>query len=148
MKRFMSIGMVVLVLSLLLATAVSADYVEGTGTIRARGAGIARIVGDGRVDIRGHGVGTVWVRNAEELSASGRGVRMDLPGNVVFFGGWSGQIHAAGEELAVTMAGGLIEFAASGTGTVFLQGRGHYWLNGEPGDWSLTGITIDIAASQ
>ena len=148
MRRSISIAAAVLVLGLLVATAVSADYVEGTGTLRARGAGIARVAGDGHVDIRGHGVGTVWVRNAEELSASGRGVRMDLPGNVVFFGGWSGEVHAAGEELTVTMAGGLIEFAARGTGTVFLQGRGRYWLNGEPGEWTLTGITIDIEACE
>lgn len=44
----------------------------------------------------------------------------------MFFGGWSGEIHASGEELTVTMASRLIEFAARGIGTVFLQGRGHY----------------------
>ena len=42
------------------------------------------------------------------------------------------------------MAGGLIEFAARGIGPVFLKGRGHYWLNGGPGEWHITGIVIDI----
>ena len=60
------------------------------------------------------------------------------------FGGWSGEIHASEEELTVTMAGGLIEFAARGIGPVFLKGRGHYWLNGGPGEWYITGIVIDI----
>ena len=64
----------------------------------------------------------------------------------MFFGGWSGEIRASGQELTVTMAGGLIEFAARGTGTVNLQGRGRYRLSGEPGEWTLTGITIDIEA--
>ena len=59
MRRSMSIASVVLVLGLLTALVVSADFVEGTGTLRARGAGIARVAGDGHVDIRGHGVGTV-----------------------------------------------------------------------------------------
>lgn len=72
MRRSMSIAAAFLVLGLLVATAVSADVVEGTGTLRARGAGIARVAGDGRVEIREHGVGTVWVRNAEELSALGQ----------------------------------------------------------------------------
>ena len=72
MRRSISITAAVLVLGLLVATAVSAGFVEGTGTLRAQGAGIARVAGDGHVDIRGHAVGTVWVRNAEELSASGR----------------------------------------------------------------------------
>ena len=148
MKRLTKIAAVALVLGLLAAIAVSALVIEGTGTLKARGAGIARVSGDGTMDIRGHGVGTVWVRNAETLSSSGRGVRMDLPRGIVFFGGWSGAIHASGEELTVTMAGRLIQFAATGTGTAFLQGRGSYWLNGEEGEWSLTGTTIQLETTQ
>jgi len=148
MRRFVSIPAVALVVGLLLDTAVSADFVEGTGTLGARGAGIARVAGDRRVDITGHGIGAVSVRNAEELSTSGRGIRMDLPGDVVFFGGWPGKVHASGEELTVTMAGGMIEFAARGTATVLLLGRGRYWINSEPGEWTLTGIAIDIEAHE
>jgi len=46
------------------------------------------------------------------------------------------------------MAGRLIQFAATGTGTAFLQGRGSYWLNGEEGEWSLTGTTIQLVTTQ
>jgi len=148
MKRFVKIVAVVLVLGLLTTAVVSAEQVEGTGSIRAKGAGIARVQGNGRVNIRGHGVGTVWVRDAETLQASGNGFRWDLPGNIVLFAGWSGHIHASGEELTVTMIGGLIEFSASGTGTVFLKGRGHYWIGGCSGEWSVEGVTVDFGAAE
>jgi len=148
MRRFVKIAVLVLVLGLLASTVVSAETVEGTGTITARGAGVARVHGSGTVDIRGHGVGTVWVRNAETLKASGRGIRWDLPGGIVFFAGWSGHIYASGEELAVTMIGGLIELSASGTGTVLLKGRGNYWLNGEHGPWNPEGITLQLQPVQ
>ena len=147
MKRLAKIAIVVLVLGLLTATVVSAETIQGTGTLTARGAGVARVQGDGTVDIKGLGVGTVWVHNAETLRASGRGMRWDLPGGVLF-AGWSGRIHASGEELTVTMSGGLIHFTARGSGTVFLKGYGSYWLNGEPGNWSPEGITIDLEAAQ
>ncbi len=87
MKRYARIVAVVVVLGLLLSEGVSADAVEGTGTLRAVGAGVAHLSGSGRVDIRALGAGTIWVRGAETLAASGRGIRRDLPGGVAFLAG-------------------------------------------------------------
>jgi hypothetical protein len=147
MKRLVKVLAVVLVLGLLTTAVVSAEQAEGTGTIKAIGAGVARVEGDGRVEIRGLGIGTVWVRGAEDLRAAGRGIRWDLPGGVVYFVGWSGHIEARGENMVVNMAGSLIEFKATGTGTVYLKGRGHYWINGEEGLWSTDGAAVQLQLS-
>jgi len=144
MKRLGRVLAVVVVLALLTTAVVSAEQAEGTGTIKAIGAGVARVEGDGRVEIRGLGIGTVWVRNADAVKASGRGIRWDLPGNVVYFVGWKGHIEAGGEEIVVNMIGSLIEFKASGTGTVHLKGRGHYWINGEEGLWAPDGAAVEL----
>ena len=144
MRRFFMIGIVVLALGLLTAAVVQADKLEGTGTIRAIGAGLARVHGTGRVDIAAKGVGTVWVRNARTIQATGRGSRQDLPGGITLFAGWAGHIHVAGEGMTVEMAGGIIEFKATGTGTVFLQGRGRYWVAGQACDWTPAGVTANL----
>jgi hypothetical protein len=148
MKRSVKILTVVLVLGLLTAAVVSAEQVQGSGTIKAIGAGMARVEGNGRVEIRALGVGTVWMRNADTLKAAGRGIRWDLPGGSVCFIGWSGHIEAAGEEMVVNMMGTLIEFKASGSGTVHLKGRGHYWINGREGLWSPHGATVQLQPAQ
>jgi hypothetical protein len=148
MKRLVKVMAVVLVIGLLTTAVVSAEQVEGTGAIKAIGAGVARVEGDGRVEIRALGIGTVWVRNADRLKATGRGIRWDLPGGVAYFVGWKGHIEAGGEDIVVNMMGSLIEFKAAGTGTVYLRGRGHYWINGEKGLWSSDGATVEMQPTQ
>jgi hypothetical protein len=136
---------VVAVLALLLTSTVSAEEISGTGTISARGAGLAILRGTGEVEIEGHGVGMVWVKGAETLEASGEGYRWEVPetGATVFLG-WSGSIYASGHEMTVWMVGGLIEFTASGTGKVYLRGRGTYVLNGHEGAWSPMGEVLQL----
>ena len=51
MKRLAKVLAVVLVLGLLATAAVDAEKAEGTGTIKAIGAGVARLEGDGKVEI-------------------------------------------------------------------------------------------------
>jgi len=148
MKRLAKVVAVVLVLGLLATAAVGAEKAEGTGTIKAIGTGVARVEGDGKVEIRGLGIGTVWVRHADGLRATGRGIRWDLPGGTVYFLGWSGHIEARGEDMVVNMVGSLIEFKAMGSGTVYLRGRGHYWINGEQSVWSAEGISVELKLSQ
>jgi hypothetical protein len=147
MKRFGTVTAIAVALALVVATAASAEVVAGTGAITARGAGVARVTCNGRVIIRAHGAGTVWVRNAEKVRASGRGVRADLPGGSVLFRNWSGRIQVGGEELTVAIVGRLIDFTAKGTGTVFLRGRGSYWLRGERGEWSRDGLAVTLEAA-
>jgi hypothetical protein len=144
-QRSIVVVAVVAVLALLLTSTVSAEEISGTGTISARGAGLAILRGTGEVEIEGQGVGMVWVKGAETLEASGEGYRWEVPetGAKVFLG-WSGSIHASGHEMTVWMVGGLIEFTASGTGKVYLRGRGTYVLNGHEGAWSPMGEVLQL----
>ena len=147
-KRSMIVLAALLVLALLLTSTVSAEEISGTGTIWAKGAGLAILRGTGEVDIQGHGVGIVWVKDAETIEASGEGYRWEVPetGATVFLG-WSGAIYASGHEMTVWMAGGLIEFTASGTGKVYLRGRGTYVLNGHAGAWNPMGEVLQLPAA-
>jgi len=140
-KRVLILVAVAVLASLALTTVASAKTVEGTGTLWARGAGIAKVHSDGSVKVRGCGVGTVWVKGAECLEAHGVGIRREVAGGVLFIGWW-GKIVASGEELTVRMAGGLIEFTAEGTGWAYLRGRGRYHTDSAGGEWSPDGITI------
>ncbi|MGD2205393.1 MAG: hypothetical protein PVH17_01325 [Anaerolineae bacterium] len=143
-NKILVVVSLVMVLSLGFAVAAEAAELEGSGRLWAKGAGYAELHGDGVVDIVGHGVGTVVVKGAEVLRAQGSGRRWDLPNDTVVFGGWRGHIHIEGDDLLVRMRGGIIEFAAEGTGWVLLKGRGYYRVNGQGGRWTLDGVRIDL----
>ena len=148
-KRTVVIMTLLLALALSLASTASAEEISGRGTISARGAGLAIIRGTGEVEIEGHGVGIVWVKDAERLEASGDGYRWEVPetGTTVFLG-WSGSIQASGHDMTVWMAGGVIEFTASGTGKVYLRGHGTCVLNGHEGPWSPMGEVLRLPAAE
>jgi hypothetical protein len=124
-----------------------AAQVRGSGWLAAKGSGYAGIHGDGRIRIVGHGLGTVRIKGAEEIRAEGRGRRYDLPNGTTFLVGWRGRVHIEGHRLDVDMLGANIEFAARGTGWVFLKGRGRYRANGEPGLWTLKGVRVPLLAA-
>lgn len=146
-KRTIVLLAVLVAVSLPLASVATAEEFGGTGTIWAKGAGLAILRGDGEIEIEGHGVGVVWIKDAETLEASGNGHKWEGPnGNTTLFWGWSGTIQASGQNIAVWMTGGLIEFTASGTGRVYLRGRGRYEINGQEGFWSPTGEVISLDA--
>lgn len=148
-KRTTLLLAVVVALSLPLASSASAEEITGTGTIWAKDAGLAVLRGHGEIDIEAHGVGVVWVKDAERLEASGRGHRWTVPGSgATVFWGWSGTIHASGDRITVWMTGGVIEFTASGTGKVYLRGRGRYEVNGHEGLWSPGGEVLRLDAVQ
>ena len=147
-KRTIVLLAVLVAVSLPLASVASADELNGTGTIRAKGAGLAIVRGDGEVDIEARGVGLVWIKDAETLEASGHGHRWEAPGGATVLWGWSGTIYASGQQITVWMTGGLIEFTASGTGRVYLRGHGTYEINGQEGLWSPTGEVLRLDAVQ
>ncbi|MEW5958329.1 MAG: hypothetical protein AB1801_11425 [Chloroflexota bacterium] len=143
-KLFAVIGLV-LILSLTIVGMASADVVKGKGWLSARGSGLAHLYMTGRVDIVGHGVGTVYVRGAEEIEASGHGRRLNRADGVVVFYGYEGEIHLAGERMVVKMAGKEIEFTAAGKGTAWLRGYGSYETgHGASGDWAPNGLTVEV----
>jgi hypothetical protein len=147
-KRIIVLVGLTLALTLLMAPTASAEEISGTGTISARGAGLAILRGSGEVEIEGHGAAIVWVKDAETLEASGQGHRWEIPetGATVFVG-WTGTVYASGYEMTVWIAGGVIEFTASGTGKVYLRGRGTYVLNGHEGAWSPMGEVLQLPAA-
>ena len=144
-KRYVVVIAMLLALALPLASAASADEISGSGTIWVKGAGLTILRGTGGIQIEGHGMGLVWVKGAEHLQATGEGHRWEIPetGATVFWG-WSGSISASGHQMNVWMTGGSIEFTASGTGKVYLRGRGTYALNGHEGAWSSAGDTLPL----
>lgn len=123
----------------------ASETISGQGVLYARGSGTAEVSGDGRVDIRGLGVGTVLVCGAERLEAQGDGRRFDLPGGCVRFVGWKGSIHAAGEDMTVRMEGSKIQFRAAGEGTAVLKGHGQFRTGHYTGQWTAEGVTIVLA---
>lgn len=143
-RKLLVVLSLLLVLSLGSAVAAEAAEFEGTGKLWAKGAGYATVQGNGVVDIDGHGVGTVRVRGADVLRAQGKGRRWDLPDGTTVFAGWRGHVHAEGAELAIEMRGGILEFYARGTGSVLLQGYGHYRVNGQPGRWTPEGVSLEF----
>jgi hypothetical protein len=144
-KLWIMVGLL-LVLSLGWTAAAEAQgmTVDGSGKLWAQGAGYAEVHGHGVVDIAARGAITVRVKGADVLRAQGHGRRWDLPDGTILFAGWQGHIHAEGQELDVRMVGGIIEFAAEGTGWAILRGRGHYRVNGQPGLWTQAGVRVDF----
>jgi hypothetical protein len=90
----------------------------------------------------------VWVKNADTLAAWGRGHQTDLSGEGTRFLGWKGAIHAWGDDMAVSLRGGLIEFTATRTDKVFLKGHGRYDLNHHLDFRSPAGGTLILGQSR
>jgi hypothetical protein len=88
----------------------------------------------------------VYIREAEQIEASGQGQRVDRAGGVVVFYGHEGTIHIEGENMVVRMIGKKIEFTAEGKGKAWLRGRGTYETgNGSTGDWAPDGLNVELA---
>lgn len=148
-KKTIVLWAAVVALCLPLAPPVSAGEISGTGTIWAKGAGLAIPHGHGEIVIRAHGVGIVWIKDANSLEASGRGHKWEVAGNnATVFWGWSGEIRASGDSITVWMADGIIEFRATGTGSVYLRGRGNYEANGHEGLWRPAGVILTLDAAR
>lgn len=114
---------------------------QGAGTITARGAGYVRLEGGGMVTI-GRGAGVVWVTGAEEIKTEGRGRRTSLPDGTIRLTGYSGVITVTGQDMVVRVEGASIGLSATGSGNVFLKGRGGYTVGDGSGTWSKTGTTV------
>jgi hypothetical protein len=78
-KKMIVLWAPVVALCLPLASPVGAGEISGTGTIWAKGAGLAILRGNGEIVIRAHGVGIVWIKDANSLEASGRLPAATLP---------------------------------------------------------------------
>ncbi|HEV8574053.1 MAG TPA: hypothetical protein VGR43_05025 [Dehalococcoidia bacterium] len=120
--------------------------VAGHGTLYARGSGLAVVEGDGRVTVSSWGHGQVIVCGAEKIEARGDGRRVDLPGRCVQFIGFKGKIHAAGEDMKVTMEARSIAFSAEGEGRAFLKGIGSFKVGDVTGRWTKDGVRVHYSS--
>jgi hypothetical protein len=142
--KFFSVLGLVLLLSLGITGLASADVLRGKGWLHAEGAGLAKLLMTGHVEINGHGVGAVYIYGAEHIEAEGSGNRTNLAGGGVVFRGYEGTIKVTGEKMVVKMAGAEIDFTAHGKGTAILRGRGHYETKHFAGDWAPDGLTMEF----
>ncbi len=138
----MAVAMMILVMAF--ASVASADTVSGHGWIKAQGAGTALLKMNGEVDIEGHGLGAIYIRDAEVVRADGNGTRTDLPNGDVILRGYRGHVHIVGKQMGVRMVGGKIDFEAWGVGRVLLRGRGSYETQNGFGTWQAGGVELAI----
>ena len=89
MKRYLKFFTgfsLIFLLSLALTGMVSAETIRGKGWLHAEGSGTATLHMTGRIEIKGHGVGLVYIYGAQEIQADGDGRRTNLAGDGVVFG--------------------------------------------------------------
>jgi len=115
----------------------------GTGTIQAHGVGVAALRGSGDVTIE-RGAGTVWVSGTAQIQTEGTGRRITLPDGTIRLTGYTGKVVISGEAITVRVAGGAINLTATGTGSVFLKGKGSYTVNETSGTWSRDGVVVQF----
>jgi hypothetical protein len=116
---------------------------SGSGTITAKGAGYARIEGDGTIIIGG-GAGTIWITGAEEIKATGRGRKTTFADGTIRLTGYSGAVTITGEEMVVKIEGAKISLTATGTGSALLKGRGGYTVGSATGTWTKAGKSVSF----
>lgn len=142
-RKLLTIIGLIMMLTLAFTGLASADVLRGKGWLHAEGSGTARLHMTGHVEIKGHGVGVVYIHGAESIVASGHGRRLDY-GRTTVFRGYQGTINVTGERMVIRMIGGKIDFFARGKGTAILRGRGTYETRGGSGDWGPDGLTVEV----
>ncbi|HID87619.1 MAG TPA: hypothetical protein EYP55_09635 [Anaerolineae bacterium] len=129
MKKWMLLLLAVLVVaSLGFASVANAETEKGTGTLEARGDGLAGLHGTGWVRISGNGV--LWVKGAENVVVEGRGHKKVFPDGWIEYVGFKGTARIRGGNFSVILAGERIDLYAVGSGRAILWGKGTYEVNG------------------
>jgi hypothetical protein len=114
---------------------------KGTGTLEARGDGLAGLHGTGWVRVSGSGV--LWVKGAENIIVEGEeGHRKDFPDGWTEYVGFKGTARIQGRDFSVILAGERIDLYAIGGGRAILWGEGTYEVNG-----LITGIWAETVES-
>jgi hypothetical protein len=129
-KKWFVLVALLLVASLGLASAASAqeaDDAEGSGTLRARGDGLAALHGSGWMRVKGNGV--LWVKGEEGITIEGVGHVKTFPDGWTEYVGFHGLARIYGRNVSVFLAGEKIDLLAVGTGRVLLWGKGTYEID-------------------
>ncbi|WP_420628326.1 hypothetical protein [Candidatus Leptofilum sp.] len=115
--------------SLFVVTAVSADTATGTGWVEAHGSGVAGLKGNiDRLHINGHGVLYYYDGGQTDTPhVTGVGRKIELPNGWVKWVGFHGSFHLEdADHVKVVLHGRDIDLYASGTGSIWLRGHGTY----------------------
>jgi len=129
-KKWFVLAALLLAVSLGFASTASgqeADDTEGTGTLRARGDGLAALHGSGWMRVKGNGV--LWVKGEEGITIEGVGHVKAFPDGWTEYVGFRGLARIYGRNVSVILAGEKIDLLAVGSGRVFLWGKGTYRIN-------------------
>lgn len=133
LKRLMqkkAVWIVMLMLgSLFVVTAVSADSATGTGWVEAHGSGAAGLKGN--IDtLRISGNGVLYYYDGGETDipeVTGVGRRIELPNGWVKWVGFNGTFSLDNaDHVKVALHGRDIDLYAAGTGSIWLRGHGTY----------------------
>jgi hypothetical protein len=141
LRKVLTLMVVVVVAMLAVAPVVSAEELQGEGSLTAQGDGIAILRGRGTVDLRGNG--TLWIKDAAgdaEIEVTGWGQKEVFPDGWVQYAGFHGTAHVEGSRIAVIVAGVDIKLTAQGRGIVRLWGHGSYQSSNGGGEWKTTGL--------
>lgn len=141
LRKVLTLIVVTVVAMLAVVPVVSAEELQGEGSLTAQGDGIAILRGRGTVDLRGNG--TLWIMDAAgdaEIEVTGWGQKEKFPDGWLQYAGFHGTAHVEGSRIAVIVAGVDINLAAEGRGIVRLWGHGSYQSPDEDGEWKANGL--------
>lgn len=130
------------VLALLLTSVAAAEQGGGTGTLTAKGDGLAALRGSMTVTLRGSGMLLIRDQGGDAtIQVNGRGYKKELPGGTIVYIGFNGKAEITGSAVTVALRGRGIKLEATGTGRYLLRGHGTYHTEKGDGEWSEAGAT-------
>jgi hypothetical protein len=141
LRKVLTLMVAAVVVMLTVVPAVSAEEVQGEGSLTAQGDGIAILWGRGTVDLSGNGI--LWIKDAAGdavIEVTGQGQREEFPDGWLQYAGFHGTAHVEGSRIAVIVAGVDIELTAEGRGLARLWGHGSYQSPGGDGEWKANGL--------
>ena len=141
LRKVLTLIVVVVAAVLAVVPVVSAEEVQGKGSLTAEGDGIAILRGRGTVNLSGNG--TLWIKDAAgdaEIEVTGFEEKEEFPDGWIQYAGFDGTADVEGSRIGVIVAGVDIELAAEGRGIVRLWGHGSCEGSHGAGEWKTTGL--------
>lgn len=133
------------VLAVLLTTVAAAEQGAGTGTLRAKGSGLAALRGNTSVTLTGSGMLLIHdLAGDASIEVTGRGYKKVLPNGTIAYFGFDGKAQISGTDIKVSLRGKNIELEATGTGKFLLRGHGSYHTDKGGGAWTEDGAVVTL----
>jgi hypothetical protein len=140
------------VLALFLTTVAAAEHGAGTGTLTAKGNGLAALRGDLSVTLTGSGLLVIRDQAGDAtIAVTGRGYKTkgppqgkEFPNGTIAYFGFDGKAEISGSAITVSLRGSDIELEATGTGKFLLRGHGSYHTDKGGGAWTEDGAVVTL----